>query len=122
MTGKMASAKSPCNQRSLYDSPPAQRPDGTFFYRKYCIATYPPVYEPNRAPFGRHVPVHEMKIDTATVLCIDDESTALQLRQTVLESAGYKVLAAKSGAQGIKLFGSEPVHAVILDYWMADMK
>ena len=62
-----------------------------------------------------------MKIDTATVLCIDDESTALQLRQTVLESAGYKVLAAKSGAQGIKLFGSEPVHAVILDYWMADM-
>jgi CheY-like chemotaxis protein len=67
------------------------------------------------------VPAHEMKIDTATVLCIDDESTALQLRQTVLESAGYKVLAAKSGAQGIKLFGSEPVHAVILDYWMADM-
>jgi len=67
------------------------------------------------------LPAREMKIDTATVLCIDDESTALQLRQTVLESAGYKVLAAKSGAQGIKLFGSEPVHAVILDYWMADM-
>jgi len=62
-----------------------------------------------------------MEIDTATVLCIDDEPTALQLRQTVLESAGYKVLAAKSGAQGIKLFSSEPVHAVILDYWMADM-
>src|SRR2546426_8062014 len=62
-----------------------------------------------------------MEIDTATVLCIDDEPTALQLRQTVLEFAGYKVLAAKSGAQGIKLFGSESVHAVILDYWMADM-
>jgi len=57
----------------------------------------------------------------ATVLCIDDEQTALQLRQTVLESAGYKVLTAKSGALGIQAFKSGPVNAVILDYWMADM-
>jgi CheY-like chemotaxis protein len=62
-----------------------------------------------------------MEIKAATVLCIDDEQTALQLRQTLLESAGYKVLAAKSGAQGIKAFRAEPVHAVVLDYWMADM-
>lgn len=62
-----------------------------------------------------------MEIKAATVLCIDDEQTALQLRQTLLESAGYRVLAAKSGAQGIKAFSAEPVHAVVLDYWMADM-
>ena len=62
-----------------------------------------------------------MSKGTATVLCIDDEQTALQLRQTVLESAGYKVLTAKSGALGIQVFKSEPVHAVVLDYWMADM-
>src|SRR6266566_117054 len=62
-----------------------------------------------------------MGTKTATVLCIDDEQTALQLRRTLLESAGYKVLAAKSGALGIKIFSSEPVHAVVLDYWMADM-
>ncbi len=62
-----------------------------------------------------------MEIKVATVLCIDDEQTALQLRQTLLESAGYRVLAAKSGAQGIKAFRAEPVHAVVLDYWMADM-
>ncbi len=55
------------------------------------------------------------------ILCIDDEQTALQLRQHLLESAGYRVLAAKSGALGIKSFKSEPVDAVILDYWMADM-
>ena len=54
-----------------------------------------------------------------TILCIDDEHTALQLRQKVLESAGYKVLTAKSGAIGIPIFKSEPVQAVILDYWMA---
>jgi len=62
-----------------------------------------------------------MESNTATILCIDDEQTALQLRQNLLESAGYRVLAAKSGALGIKSFKSEPVDAVILDYWMADM-
>jgi CheY-like chemotaxis protein len=62
-----------------------------------------------------------MESETATILCIDDEQTALQLRQNLLESAGYRVLAAKSGALGIKSFKSEPVDAVILDYWMADM-
>jgi CheY-like chemotaxis protein len=62
-----------------------------------------------------------MESKTATILCIDDEQTALQLRQHLLESAGYRVLAAKSGALGIKSFKSEPVDAVILDYWMADM-
>ena len=62
-----------------------------------------------------------MEKETATVLCIDDEQTALQLRQTVLESAGYKVLTAKSGVLGIQAFKSGPVSAVILDYWMADM-
>ena len=62
-----------------------------------------------------------MERDAATILCIDDEQTALQLRQTVLESAGYKVLTAKSGALGIQMFKSAPVDAVVLDYWMADM-
>ena len=59
--------------------------------------------------------------EPATVLCIDDEQTALQLRQHLLESAGYKVLAAKSGRQGVTAFKSQGVSAVILDYWMADM-
>ena len=62
-----------------------------------------------------------MASKTATVLCVDDEQPALQLRQNLLQSAGYRVLGAKSGAQGIKTFQSEPVDAVVLDYWMADM-
>jgi CheY-like chemotaxis protein len=62
-----------------------------------------------------------MKKEAATILCIDDEQTALQLRQALLQSAGYKVLAAKSGAAALKTFRSEEVDAVILDYWMADM-
>src|SRR5438067_8849741 len=62
-----------------------------------------------------------MKSKAATILCIDDEQTALQLRQSLLESAGYRVLGAKSGALGITAFKSEQIDAVVLDYWMADM-
>lgn len=74
-----------------------------------------------KLPCGVFVRVLEMESKTATILCIDDEQTALQLRQHLLESAGYRVLAAKSGVLGIKSFKSEAVDAVILDYWMADM-
>lgn len=79
------------------------------------------LYQANQAACGAFVRVLEMEPKTSTILCIDDEQTALQLRQHLLESAGYRVLAAKSGALGIKSFKSEPVDAVILDYWMADM-
>jgi CheY-like chemotaxis protein len=74
-----------------------------------------------KLPCGVFVRVLEMESKVATILCIDDEQTALQLRQSLLETAGYRVLGAKSGALGIKAFKSEPVDAVILDYWMADM-
>lgn len=74
-----------------------------------------------KLPSGAFVRVLEMESKTATILCIDDEQTALQLRQNLLESAGYRVLGAKSGSLGIKAFKSESIDAVILDYWMADM-
>ena len=67
------------------------------------------------------MPATEMERKTATLLCIDDERSALQIRKELLESAGYRVVAAKSGEQGIEAFKCEPIHAVILDYWMADM-
>jgi two-component system, OmpR family, response regulator CpxR len=58
----------------------------------------------------------------STILCIDDEQPALLVRKQVLESAGYRVLTARSGAEGIRVFSNEPVDVVVLDYWMADMK
>jgi CheY-like chemotaxis protein len=62
-----------------------------------------------------------MEGQTATILYVDDEQTALRLQRAVLELAGYKVLTAKSGSAGVQVFKSEPVQAVVLDYWMADM-
>jgi len=57
----------------------------------------------------------------ATILCIDDEEPGRMLRKLLLESAGYDVLTAPSGREGLQLFRSQSVDAVIVDYWMADM-
>ena len=55
------------------------------------------------------------------ILCIDDEEPALLLRRLVLEKAGYRVFTAFTGKEGIQIFRYQPIDAVILDYWMADM-
>lgn len=58
----------------------------------------------------------------ATILCIDDEEPGLQIRKRLLESAGHSVISARSGKEGVRLFQEQPVDAVVLDYWMPDMK
>jgi len=62
-----------------------------------------------------------MKSDPAKILCIDDEEPGLELRKLLLESAGYHVITARSGAEGIQLFRLQPVDVIILDYWMSGM-
>lgn len=54
----------------------------------------------------------------ATILCIDDNWTALIRRKLLLENAGYHVLEANNESEGLRLFVSRPVDAVILDYQM----
>lgn len=56
-----------------------------------------------------------------TLLCIDDEPTVLTIRKMLLESVGYKVLLAQSGAEGLRILQSEQVHTVILDFKMPEM-
>jgi CheY-like chemotaxis protein len=58
----------------------------------------------------------------ATVLIVDDEKEQLMLRKMLLESAGHRVLTAHSGKEGLQVFRSEAVDAVIIDYWMGDLK
>jgi CheY-like chemotaxis protein len=62
-----------------------------------------------------------MTAKNRTILCIDDEEPGLLLRKLLLEGAGYRVLTAQSGKEGIRLFHTESVHAVMLDYWMSGM-
>lgn len=55
------------------------------------------------------------------VLCVDDEVVGLNVRRILLERAGYQVLTAINGMDGLDLFSRQPVEAVILDYSMPGM-
>ncbi len=57
----------------------------------------------------------------ATILCIDDHWNGLIGRKQMLEQHGYKVLEASGGDEGLKLFRSRNVDAVVLDYQMPGM-
>jgi CheY-like chemotaxis protein len=57
----------------------------------------------------------------ATILCIDDHLSGLIGRKMLLEQDGYEVLEASGGAEGLKLFSTHPIDAVVLDYQMPGM-
>jgi CheY-like chemotaxis protein len=57
----------------------------------------------------------------ATILCIDDHWNGLLGRKIFLENNGYEVLEATGGDEGLKLFLSHSVDAVVLDYQMPGM-
>lgn len=57
-----------------------------------------------------------------TILCIDDHWNGLIARKMFLEQSGYKVLEASDGDQGLRLFLSHPIDAVVLDYQMPGMR
>jgi CheY-like chemotaxis protein len=57
----------------------------------------------------------------AIILCIDDEPNPLQARKFLLESEGHQVIEAASGKEGLRIFQSESIDIVVLDYWMSGM-
>jgi CheY-like chemotaxis protein len=57
----------------------------------------------------------------ATILCIDDHWNGPIGRKMLLENNGYRVLEASGGDEGLKLFLSHSVDAVVLDYQMPGM-
>src|SRR5574340_177112 len=62
-----------------------------------------------------------MRQRQANLLCIDDDVQCLEIRKILLEISGYRVLTALSGADGLRLFRSQPIDAVVLDYQMPGM-
>lgn len=55
------------------------------------------------------------------ILCVDDEPNILSALRRTLTSFGYKVIAASSGQEGLKLLQNEPVQLVISDMRMPGM-
>jgi two-component system response regulator MprA len=58
------------------------------------------------------------KAQHKTLLCIDDDPNLLAIRRRLLENDGYTVLTAHNGSDGLKVFSTGIVDAVILDYAM----
>jgi len=54
------------------------------------------------------------------LLCIDDAEVALRVRKLLLTSAGYRVLTAASGEEGLELFKQNPVDLVIADHFLSN--
>jgi CheY-like chemotaxis protein len=53
-----------------------------------------------------------------TLLCVDDNQSSLNICKIILEDFGYKILTASSGREGLEVFASNAIDAVILDYQM----
>jgi CheY-like chemotaxis protein len=53
-----------------------------------------------------------------TILCIDDDWNGLLSRRILLEQNGYRVIESSDAAEGLRLFCSHTVDAVIVDYQM----
>src|SRR5215813_9841912 len=56
-----------------------------------------------------------------TVLVVDDQKETLISVRLLLEREGHHVLTAASGEEALALFRSEPVHLVLVDYFMPRM-
>lgn len=58
----------------------------------------------------------------ATIVVMDDEAPIRALLSTALQSAGYTVVEASSGSEGIWLCRQRPVDLAIVDLVMPDLK
>jgi CheY-like chemotaxis protein len=61
----------------------------------------------------------DQSVAQKTILCVEDEDLELKLRKTLFESAGYRVLEAKSASAAMDAFRSSSVDAVVMDYWLS---
>lgn len=73
------------------------------------------------AVLARYEPHHEKLSQPGeqTVLCVEDEEVQLTVRRMLFESAGYRVLEARSANAAIEAFLSHDVDAVVADYWLS---
>lgn len=61
---------------------------------------------------GQPAYIHERMATNATLLCIHRDPAELSL----LKENGYELATATNGSDGLRLFMSRPVHAVVLEY------
>jgi len=67
-------------------------------------------------PHGPTTPSMERAM--ATILIIDDDQSIRDVLRLYLEDAGYQVIEANDGVEGLTRFAEQPVDLVILDIFM----
>jgi len=53
-----------------------------------------------------------------TILCVDDERSALEVRRMMLESAGFQVCTAATAGEAIQVVKRQSVDLVLTDYYL----
>lgn len=59
-------------------------------------------------------------VDMPTLLCLDDEQTALCVRKLVLETEGFRVLTAATAKNALEQMSEHHVDLVIADHLLSD--
>lgn len=54
-----------------------------------------------------------------TVLCVEDEQLHREMQKALFESAGYRVLEARTASAALEAFSASHVDAVVMDYWLS---
>ena len=67
------------------------------------------------------MPTVQKAIQSAVLLCIDDNQDVLECEKAFLETFGYTGLTAPSGSEGLELASIHSVDVVIVDYLMPEM-
>jgi len=81
---------------------------------RYASQGYAPEFWSRRKEFA-------MARRQKTLLCVDDNQSSLKICKIILEDFGYKVLTSSSAREGLEVFASSAIDAVILDYQMPAM-
>jgi signal transduction histidine kinase/CheY-like chemotaxis protein len=65
----------------------------------------------------------EPMLVSGTILVIDDEPMVIEVAETILSSAGFEVLSAKSGGEGLRYYAqyAEKIVGVLIDMTMPDI-
>ncbi|MDH4301821.1 MAG: sigma-54 dependent transcriptional regulator [Nitrospira sp.] len=58
---------------------------------------------------------------SASILIVDDEEAIRTSLRSILEDEGYEVSVAATGAEALKIYGTDPPDLMILDIWMPEM-
>lgn len=58
---------------------------------------------------------------SASILIVDDEEAVRTSLRSILEDEGYEMAEASTGAEALKVYGTDPPDLMILDIWMPEM-